>query len=226
MKVQFGAIIVDGRNKIGGHVLSKNRSGAYMRTKVTPVNPQSPAQQQQRQLIGNISSSWRTLTEAQRDSFTSAAPNFPQPDIFGNPRIPSGISLYTSLNTNLSTIGASLISVAPVPEAIPPLALNSLTAVETTAALSLAFTTDVSFFSGLLKLYATPNIGPGRSFVKNRYRFIGTVNPATSPANILTLWQAVFGTLVAGNKIFVKAQLASTNTGQVGVPSLIMAIVS
>jgi len=41
MKMKFGAIVVDGRGKIGGHVASKNRGGAYLRTKVTPSNPQT-----------------------------------------------------------------------------------------------------------------------------------------------------------------------------------------
>jgi hypothetical protein len=44
MKVLFGAIVVDGRGKIGGHVMSKNRAGAFMRTKVTPINRKSSFQ--------------------------------------------------------------------------------------------------------------------------------------------------------------------------------------
>jgi hypothetical protein len=44
MKMKFGAIVTEGRGKIGGHVASKNKSGAYLRTKVTPVNRQSVAQ--------------------------------------------------------------------------------------------------------------------------------------------------------------------------------------
>ena len=34
--MKFGALVVDGRNKIGGQVASKNRAGAYLRNKVTP----------------------------------------------------------------------------------------------------------------------------------------------------------------------------------------------
>jgi len=36
MKTLFGAIVVDGRGKLGGHVASKNRHGSYFRTKVSP----------------------------------------------------------------------------------------------------------------------------------------------------------------------------------------------
>ena len=55
MKIKFGAIVVDGRNKIGGHVMSKNRAGAYMRTKVSPVNPRSLDQMSVRSRLSAIS---------------------------------------------------------------------------------------------------------------------------------------------------------------------------
>ena len=48
MKAKFGSFIVDGRGKVNGHVISKNRAGSYIRTKVTPVNPRSTAQLTQR----------------------------------------------------------------------------------------------------------------------------------------------------------------------------------
>jgi len=41
MKTLFGAIVVDGRGKLGGHVASKNRHGSYFRTKVSPSQPAS-----------------------------------------------------------------------------------------------------------------------------------------------------------------------------------------
>jgi len=40
MKTLFGAIVVDGRGKLGGHVASKNRHGSYFRTKVSQANQQ------------------------------------------------------------------------------------------------------------------------------------------------------------------------------------------
>ena len=58
MKLKFGAIVTDGRGKIGGHVASKNRSGAYLRTKVTPSNPNTVAQVQVRSILASLSQSW------------------------------------------------------------------------------------------------------------------------------------------------------------------------
>jgi len=58
MKIKFGAIVVAGSGKIGGHVASKNRGGAYLRTKVTPTNPNSPAQAGARALLASLSTGW------------------------------------------------------------------------------------------------------------------------------------------------------------------------
>lgn len=44
-KIKFGMMMTDARGKLGGQVFSKNRSGSYVRTKVTPVNPQTTTQQ-------------------------------------------------------------------------------------------------------------------------------------------------------------------------------------
>jgi len=41
MKTLFGAIVVDGRGKLGGHVASKNRHGSYLELS----SPSQPASQ-------------------------------------------------------------------------------------------------------------------------------------------------------------------------------------
>jgi hypothetical protein len=53
-KIKFGMMMTDARGKLGGHVFSKNRSGAYVRTKVTPVNGQTTAQTGVRAIFGAI----------------------------------------------------------------------------------------------------------------------------------------------------------------------------
>lgn len=93
MKTKFGAIIVDGRGKIGGHVASKNRGGAYLRTKVTPANAQTSAQNQVRNLFTSLTQGWRGLTQAQRDAWNAAVLDYSRTDIFGDIRNPSGINL-------------------------------------------------------------------------------------------------------------------------------------
>jgi hypothetical protein len=102
MKTKFGAIIVDGRNKIGGHVASKNRAGSYLRTKVTPTNPGTTYQVNVRNRLAGISTAWRALTEAQRKAWNVAVSNYARTDIFGDLKNPSGFNLHQQLNNNQS----------------------------------------------------------------------------------------------------------------------------
>jgi hypothetical protein len=226
-KILMTAIVADIRNKLNGSVFSKNRYGAYVRTKVTPVNPQTVSQQNVRNRLGTNASAWRGLTESQRQAWIAAAAAFPITDIYGNSKILSGSALYVKLNNNLAVTGTAPISDAPSPVAIPALVLGAFTAVGPDTSMSLAFTPTPVDTDFELVIQATPAVGPGISFVKNQYRQITSLAAAaTSPANLLTAYQAVHGDFATGNKVFVRAFLVSTVTGQAGIPVSAMAIVS
>ncbi len=196
-----------------------------MRNKITPVNPQTTAQQNQRNRFGTNSQAWRGLTEAQRQSWIDGAPNFPIFDIFGDQKILSGSALYVSLNNNLAQIGAALIDTCPSPVAIPANLIQGITADVSATQLEVGFTLDPVPAGFALVLFATPNITPGVSFVKNRYRFVVAKAAGTATGtDIYAEWNTIFGDLVAGQKIFVRGFLVSTTTGQAGVPSSDMTI--
>lgn len=218
-KILFSGIAgVDMRNKLNGSVFSKNRYGSYVRTKVTPVNPQTSAQQNVRNRLSTNAQAWRGLTEVQRQGWIDAAVNFPVTDIYGNTKILSGSALYTSLNNNLAMIGEAAISEAPSPVAIPQLTLDSVTADDSANTVIIAGTTPVPA-DFAMAVFATPNVTPGRSFVKNLFRFVDALAAAAaSPFDISAAYTALFGDPVAGNKVFVKAFYVSTITGQAGIP--------
>lgn len=226
-KLLFTAVVADMRNKLNGTVFSKNRYGSYARTKVTPVNPQTTAQQNSRSTLSVLSANWRSLTESQRQGWINAAPNFPRTDIYGNPKILSGNALYVSLNTNLLNAGETTISDAPLPVGFNSLALGTITAAAGTPALTVAFTPTPVNPDFTLLIEATPQVGPGITFVKNKFRSVQYVAAAgTSPANILSAYTAKFGTLVEGMKIFIRIRLISTTTGQAGIPVMGSVIVA
>lgn len=226
MKVLTTAIVADIRKKLNGTVFAKNRYGLYARTKVTPTNPQTTYQQQNRSDFGNSSSGWKGLTQDQRNAWIAAAVNFPVIDIFGNTHILAGNALYTKLNRNLAAAGQSAISDPPVPVAIPPVTAISLAADVSDGSINVGFdtTTQPSGFTTIV--YATPLVLPSRLFTKNRLRQIGTATIATSAADIYTIWNARYGTMTAGQRISVRVALVSNTTGQMGVPSEVTAIVS
>jgi len=219
MKVKFGALVVDGRGKIGGHVASKNRGGAYLRTKVTPVNPQTSFQAIARARITNNSQNWRGLTQTQRNAWNSAVSNWQKTDIFGDLKNPSGINLFVRLNSNITEAGGSAITIPPLPGTVVGPLTITLTAAAGTPAISLAWTGGAIPADTAWVVRMTPQVSPGKNFVKSLYRNL-VVLPAAdaTPTSVLTEYNARFGTLVAGQKIFVEVIAIALLTGVKSTP--------
>ena len=179
MKMKWGALVVDGRGKIGGQVASKNRSGAYLRTKVTPVNPRSGSQITVRNRLSGLSQGWRGLTAANRAAWNSAVSDFAKTNIFGDLVNPTGFNLYQRLNNNLLRIGEAALSTPPAPAAIDDIVIGALTAAAAAGTVSLAYTASAGSGSEI-EVYATPPLSAGVSFVKTEYRLIGSFTSDTA----------------------------------------------
>jgi hypothetical protein len=219
MKVLFGAIVVDGRGKIGGHVMSKNRAGAFMRTKVTPINRKSSFQTGVRSRLAAISSAFKSLGASVITSWNAAVADFQHTNIFGHKIHPSGAQLYQKLNNNLLLVGASQITTPPLPVAVGNCGVISLTGAKGTPTLSLTLST-VPVTGETVAVYATAGLSAGKNFVKSEYRFIGTITHSdTSPKDLLSVYVAKFGAMpAAGKKIYVKVKNINNTTGQAGSP--------
>lgn len=228
MKAKFGAIVTDGRGKIGGHVASKNRSGSYFRTKVTPVNRQNAAQTVVRNRLSGLSQNWRGLTEAQRAAWNAAVSDFAKTNIFGDIVNPTGFNLYQMLNNNLTRIGEAAISVPPVPSAITDIVIGILSVAAGAGTMSLAYTVGGDAGSEI-EVWATPPVSPGKSFVKSEFRLVTSfASNDASPLNMAAAYALKFGSLTgsAKMKVFVKTVAINKTTGQAGVPQIASAIIA
>jgi hypothetical protein len=214
MKIKFGAIITDGRNKIGGQVVSKNKAGSYMKNKVTPTNPQTTAQSSKRGNVTSISQAWSGLTDTQRAAWNAAAINYAKSDIFGDLRHPSGFNLFMWLNLNLLNVGESQISTPPASatvSSLTSLAVNTLTAA---GVITLDFGPDPVPANHILVVQASGNMSPGRAFSMSYVRLIEIFAAAeASPADIATAWIAKYGSPLAGKKVWFRAFLVNTVNG-------------
>jgi hypothetical protein len=219
MKMKFGALVVDGRNKIGGHVASKNRAGAYLRTKVTPTNPGTTYQVIVRNRLAGLSSAWRALTGDERTAWNAAVADFAKTDIFGDLRHPSGFNLHQMLNNNLLKINQNVITTPPLPQAVEAFSSLSIAAAFAVPSLVLTFAPAITanFF---VYISATPGISPGISFVKSEYRRITFVDVGgVSPLDVKDAYVSKFGAIPAvGTKIFVRMVQIHKTTGQEGLP--------
>lgn len=220
MKMKFGAIITDGRGKIGGHVASKNRAGAYLRTKVTPVNAQTTYQNSIRNRFTGLSQGWRGLTQAQRDAWNAAVADYARTDIFGDLKQPTGFNLFQRLNNNLITIGEASISTPPLPSAVGVVTAVSLAIAEGAGTMSLVMGGAVPAGTNV-KVFACAPVSAGKSFVKSEYRVIDILAPAAgTPVNLKAAYESKFGSVgIAGQKVFVKLLAINATTGQSGTPS-------
>lgn len=226
LKIQLGDIVTDMRGKSGGMVYQKGKSGLIKRTKVTPVNPQSTAQQTQRGTFSSNSSAWNGLTEAQRQSWLNGASEFPYSDIFGNRRTLSGNSLFVKLNTVLVNNGHGIVNSLPPKVNVPLVTAVSLAGDESASTLSLVFT-DTPIPAGFdLVIEATPQLSAGVNFFKNKFKVLKRVAAGgTSPQALGTDYEAMFGDLQEGKKIAVRCYLASSDSGQVGIATEVSTIV-
>jgi len=218
MKLKFGALVVAGRGKIGGHVASRNRSGAYLRTKVTPVNPATISQQGARNRFAGISTDWRGLTEAQRTAWNQSIHEFAKTDIFGDLRNPTGFNLYQRLNNNLVNIGKAQITVPPLVEAVESTETLSIAASEGGGTVTVTYTPAIAADHSVL-VFATHAVSPGVNFVKSEYRQIDVmVTIDATPFEIGTEYEAKFGPVgAAGMKIFLKMIHINWASGQAGI---------
>jgi hypothetical protein len=228
MKTKFGAIIVAGSGKIGGHVASKNRSGSYLRTKVTPVNPQTAYQTTIRNRLATLAVAWGALTDAQRGAWNAAVGSYKGTNVFGDIVNPSGFNLFQRLNNNLSQIGVAQINTPLTPVALPSFTTLTLTAAAGAQTLSLAYLPTPVVAGIAVCVDFTPAIVPGKTFVKNQFRRVGIVAAAAaSPYNAAANYIARLGAIgAATKKIWCKVTVYSLTTGQKGIPVIVSAVIA
>lgn len=205
MKIKWGALVVDGRGKLGGHVASKNRGGAFLRTKVTPTNPSSFFQATVRAIFASITTGWSLLTDAQRISWNNAVSDFASTDIFGDLKNPSGKNLHQKLNQNLLLAGGSLINNAPAKMSFPEEVLESATieiGVEQLSLLGISIESAVK-----VVVSGTPVLTNGTTNAKNRFRQIFAASGnVIDPSDVYTAYVYRFGTPSVGDNIQIGVQ--------------------
>lgn len=227
-KIKWSGIgIVDGRGKINGTVLSKNRGGAYARVKVTPSNPRSAAQMFVRSNLAFLAQKWKTLSQGQRDAWAGAVSNYTRTDVFGDVKTPTGYGLFMRINTALRDASTELFFNIPAPtvEVVSPES-SSLTANVSTLNLVTSFPDDAEM-NGYLLIDASPPLSQGVNSAGSRFKRIANLevldfSDLTSTA-LFAAYSSVYGAPVEGQKLFVRLTVMMSN-GQRGVPLIVSAI--
>jgi len=225
-KIKLSAIVSEMRGKLNGSVFAKNRGGAYVRTKVTPVNPSTAAQTTVRAALTSFSQAWRNLTQAQRDAWNGAVSNFTGTDIFGDIKTPSGINLYNKLNLNLANISEPSLLVPPTPGTVGYLSDLVLSIADGANTMTLAATLNDLTAGQKIVVEATEQLSAGIENANSKFAKIAVLaGTSTSPFNLYAAYEAKFGAPVAGKKIFVRVKAVEIASGVSGLPTSASAIV-
>lgn len=207
-------IVTAASGSIAGCTFSRNRSGQYIRGRSLPVNPNSAQQTVIRAALSTLVARWTsTLTQAQRDAWSTWATNTPQTDSLGNPILITGQNAYIKMNAQRIQVGLSIVDVAPAVFAgaalTPP---NLISATASTQALSIAFTnsdTWATIVGGALLVFAGRPQNPSKLFFAGPYRFDARINgavvPPTSPAAMTASFPFTVGQRVHVRFVAVQA---------------------
>lgn len=202
MKLKFGAIVVDGRGKIGGHVASKNGAGAYLRTKVTPTNPQTARQSTVRALFAAITTAWSGLTASQIAAWNEAVPNWTSTNVFGDLKKPSGKALFQRLNNQAQAAGLAGFTAVPAKMALPDAVVTAVPI--GIAATTLALTGADTDAGTQVMVFASPPVSNGTTNVKSQMRQIYVAaGDAYSATAAFAAYEAKYGAITLGMKIFI-----------------------
>jgi hypothetical protein len=209
-KIKLGAIVVDMRGKLGGHVFAQNKGGNYVRTKTTPTNPQTASQNAVRSIFADISTSWSGLTEVQRESFNSVVPAYAKTNVFGDLKIPSGKALYQRLNQNLGIVGEDFINTAVNPLPIQTATIDGVDGIVSNQSMEVELSGDCT--GSNVCIYATPPMSQGTKFVKNKLRLIHTfAGGDDSVEGFDGSYITKFGNITLGNNIVIGIRFINAN---------------
>ena len=217
--VKYGPVVGVASGSVGAVTYSHNRAGAYIRSLAIPTNPNTAAQTVTRNRLSGLSQGWKTLTQSQRLTWAALATSIPQVNALGDTFTLSGQQLYIGYNQFKLYAGQAIVSDAPTLDAAPIITPGTLTVTGSATAgsrvMTLAYSPVISTGQSI-RVYATAPSSAGIQYFKqSQYRLIGVfVAPQTSPINIKTAYETVYGVLaasVAGSKISVRCTPVSVN---------------
>lgn len=224
--LKAGPLVSEISGRVANVIFSSNLGGAYARTGVIPLNPQSEFQAEVRSVLSYLSKEWSdTLTDAQRTAWEEFSKKNKVQNRLGDSIELTGIAMFCRLNANNSLLcppGAPVL--LDPPSSLNVLPLTKLTVIDAIAA------------TGVVQFDTTP----GYSVQANTFvvvRMSPIMRPgATRPAAVRVItsiangdvngsdhYQASFdftrlGTPAVGDRFTLEVQRIDDRRGAVTVP--------
>jgi hypothetical protein len=212
MQTKFGAIIVDGSGKIGGHVATKNRNGNALRTKIKPSNKNSIDQQAIRSIFAQVAKKWLSLTPEQVQAWNAAAENSSYSNSFGDKKKLTGRALFQQVNSNLLMCNFTMREDPPTDEDIIETEDDYW---EDYFDLLTYHSTGTLPTTGCLVIEATKPLRNGQSNLTGKFRKVGIIAGNSQDVfDYTTLYTNKFGAPVVGQRIVVRVYTINSANGR------------
>lgn len=225
--VKYGPLAAAVSGKIGGTVFSRNRGGAYLRTWAMPANPQTSFQTNIRTILSQLSSDWRTLTDAQRMQWAVWASQNPITNAIGERTILSGHQAFVQINHRVLQSGGTQLDVPALASAPDALLTLSVAAAAGASTVGLTFTATPLGAGCKLWILAAKVDSAGIKNVNNLFRLVGLSAAAqASPFAAGTMIETRCGELVENQIVHVRACVVDTASGLLSLPIEASAIVA
>jgi hypothetical protein len=207
MKAKLNSLLDDVSGRFGDNVFARNPSGLYLRRRSDPDQPDSQRQVSVRERFTLASTRWRTITQAQRDTWNRLATQVSKTGRYGEVYHPTGHRLYLAVNTTRAELGLAPLDMPPaaLPN-VPAVAGYAPSLVNDGGALIAVLGDDDTAFTSRVQVLATAPTSAGRSTVgESEFRLIGT-RPigAALNADIGPLYSERFGVPDVGSKVGVR----------------------
>lgn len=232
--VKLGGLAQDVRGSMNGTTFSRNRGGAYVKTKVSPVQPVSGFADAARAIFSALSKNWgSTLTDDQRAAWATFASTHTYVNVFGDAITLSGIAMFMAVNRPILQCGFAQISDPPVDFSAPAVldmvpVLSSTDGVLDVAVLAPIFSVAPTV-TQTLYIWLTGVIPPGRTVQKTDFKLINPpfntiILPVTDLATMIL--SRLPGAYVVGTRLFARMAVLDTLTGALGVPLTAQVIIT
>lgn len=235
--IKMGALAQDVRGSQNGLTFSRNKGGAYVRQKVSPVNPATEAQRAVRQNFAINTKLWSgTMTAAQRATWVTYAATYPYTNVFGDSSVLTGLAMSVAKNQVLAQLAVAPIVTAPVDNSVAAIPLpTSMTANHATPAITIVTGAQSAPADTDYYVFMTGCLPAGRNPGESAYRFIGAFAPSAA-ATLVGAGSALYGTWAArygalgvgnvGNIIWAVVSQVSKTKGNITVGSKLSVIVT
>lgn len=186
---------------------SRNRYGQYVRSRATPVNPNTSAQVVARAYLQTASAGWRALTQAQRDAWDTYAATKPRTNSLGQTYYLTGAQTYVGYYGLYSQAGLTVLVIPPTSGPATPLATLTITMDDPDVPDCDAAFTATPLAAGVkLMLETTPMVSAGRQYLQDYRLLVTSAAAAASPLAFETQYVARFGTLQEDAKVGARAR--------------------